>query len=286
MNKFRFTVKDTDTQINLPFQVKFENVGREDLLQQYEDDVLEEIINPVEDFETTRYSHKFWLDNNGIENTNTFYSFNFFNRIKDVDTTLNADSNLWVADYNYVDDSVALNFSGITFTDKELYYYVNSFKRSFFKLDFYDTNDIENQQIYFTIIIPTQQGLYENVDIGTQSVPKPVKVRRPIFDLNFTGDKEGYFIYWLKSREYIPYNEFYMSAKFFNAKEGQFVRMMNRPQSGLSDKFNFDKKEYFYYKVVLDDTNYLYEIYKTWGNQGRVGTDTENIVWYEYVNPQ
>ena len=285
MNKFRFTVKDNDTQINLPFQVKFENVGREDLLQDYENNVIKEIINPIEDFETTRYSHKDW-DIRGTLRTSTTYSFSFFDRSKSVSNVLSSESNLWVADYNFVSPSVFTNFSGITFTDKELYYYANSFKRSFFKLDFYDSVEPENQQIYFTIIIPTQQGRFENTDIGTQSVPKPVKVRRPIFDLNFTGDKEGYFIYWLKSREYIPYNEFYMSAKFFNAKEGQFVRMMNRPQSGLSDKFNFDKKEYFYYKVVLDDTNYLYEIYKTWGNQGRVGTSVENIVWYEYVNPQ
>lgn len=286
MNKFRFTVNDNDTQFNLPFQVKFENVGREDLLQGYEDDVLEQVINPIEDFETTRYSHKVWYDNNNSPKTTTTYSFSFFDRSKSVSNVLVSESNLWVADYNFVSPSVSANFSGITFTDKELYYYANSFKRSFFKLDFYDSVEPENQQIYFTIIIPTQQGRFETTDIGTQSVPKVVEVRRPIFDLDYVGDKEGYFIYWLKSREYIPNTEFYMSAKFFNAKEGQFIRMMNRPQSGLSDKFNFKKQDYFYYKVVLDNTNYEYEIYQMWGGQNRVGTSLSNINWYEYVNPQ
>lgn len=286
MNKFRFTVKDNDTQFNLPFQVKFENVGREDLLQTYEDDVIKEIINPIEDFETTRYSHKVWYDNNNVARTRATYSFSFFNRSKEVKNVLNSESNLWVNDYNFVDNSVFPNFSGITFTDKEIYYYANSFKRSFFKLDFYDSMEPENQQIYFTIIIPTQQGRFETVDIGTPSVPKVVNVRRPIFDLDYTGDKEGYFIYWLKSREYIPNTEFYMSAKFFNAKEGQFIRMMNRPQSGLSNKFNFKKQDYFYYKVVLDDNNYEYEVYQVWGSQNRVGTSLSNINWYEYVNPQ
>ena len=58
MNKFRFTVNNEDTYINLPMEIDFDNFGREDLIKQYENDVLEEIINPMEDFETTRYSHK------------------------------------------------------------------------------------------------------------------------------------------------------------------------------------------------------------------------------------
>ena len=64
VNKFRFTVNENDTYINLPLEITFDNFGREDLIKQYENDVIEEIINPIEDFETTRYSHKEWLTNN------------------------------------------------------------------------------------------------------------------------------------------------------------------------------------------------------------------------------
>lgn len=286
MNKFRFTVKQNDTEINLPIEIKFDGLGREDLVQQYEDDVLEQIINPVEDFEVTRYSHNEWLDSNNEKKTSTTYSFNFFDRSKNITSTTIADNGLWVSDYNYIDPAVFSTYSGITFTDKEVYYYANSFSRSFFKLDFYDSVKSENQQIYFTIIIPTQQGRKESVDIGTVSVPNVVDIRRPTFDLDFVGDKEGYFIYWLKSREYININDFYMSAKFYNAKTGEFTRMMNRPQSSLSQKFNFDKEEYFYYKVSLDVNNYEYEVFNTYGTQNRVGTLIDNINWYEYVNPQ
>ena len=286
MNKFRFTVKQNDTEINLPIEIKFDGLGREDLVQQYEDDVLEQIINPVEDFEVTRYSHNEWLDSNNVKKTSTTYSFNFFDRSKNITSTTIADNGLWVSDYNYIDPAVFSTYSGITFTDKEVYYYANSFSRSFFKLDFYDSVKSENQQIYFTIIIPTQQGRKESVNIGTVSVPNVVDIRRPTFDLDFVGDKEGYFIYWLKSREYININDFYMSAKFFNAKTGEFTRMMNRPQSSLSQKFNFDKEEYFYYKVSLDVNNYEYEVFNTYGTQNRVGTLIDNINWYEYVNPQ
>ena len=70
VNKFRFTVNERTTHILIyPLKLTFDNFGREDLIKQYENDVLEEIINPVEDFETTRYSHKQWLtDNNEPKN--------------------------------------------------------------------------------------------------------------------------------------------------------------------------------------------------------------------------
>lgn len=285
MNKFRFTVSDIDTQINLPIELDFDSVGREDLIRSFEDEVLEQIINPVEDFETTRYSHKVWYNVNNIPQYSTTYQFYFFNRSIDVTNTLPANSNLWVSDYNYIATSVYPNYSGITFTNKEVYFYSNPFKRSFFKLDFYDKKEVENQKVYFTIIIPVQQGRKKTVDIGTLSVPNNVEIRTPSFDLNYTGDKEGYFIYWLKSREYIDLNTFYMSAKFFNAKVGQFVRMINRPQSEISNKFKFNKEDYFYYKVDLDVNNYEYDVYKTFGGQSRVGGLASGIKWYEYVNP-
>lgn len=286
VNKFRFTVKENDTQINLPVEIDFDLLGRGDLVQQYEDDVLEQVINPIEDFETTRYSHKLWMTNNNVSKSSTTYKFFFFDRSINVSNTVPSNSNLWVNSYNYVANSVYPNYSGITFTNKEMFYYANSFKRSFFKLDFYDSNQIENQRLYFTIIIPTQQGVVEEVNIGSTSVPRNVDIRTPDFNLDYTGDKEGYFIYWLKGREYIDINQFYMSAKFFNAKVGQFVRMTNRPQAEIPNKFKFNKEEYFYYRVDLDVNNYEYEIFKTFGGGNRVGTLTESINWYEYVNPQ
>ena len=286
MNKFRFTVNNGDTYINLPVEIDFDNFGREDLIKQYENDVLEEIINPVEDFETTRYSHTQWLTGNNEPKTSTTYEFSFFNRNIDVSNTIPGNINMWVSSYNYVDPSVYQTYSGISFTNKEMYYYTNSFKRSFFKLDFYDSKQPENQRLYFTLVIPTQQGEKQEVEIGTPSVPKPVIIRTPTFNLDFIGDKEGYFIYWLKSREYIDINTFYMSAKFFNAKTGQFVRMINRPQSSMSEKFKFNKTEYFYYKVDLDVDNYQYQVFEGYDLGNRVGQLTNGIKWYEYVNPQ
>jgi hypothetical protein len=66
--------------------------------------------------------------------------------------------------------------------------------------------------------------------------------------------------------------------------------MINQPQSGFAGpvKFNFDKEQFFYYKVVMDESTYEYKIYRESPAQVRVGvgqTANDAITWYEYVNP-
>ena len=66
--------------------------------------------------------------------------------------------------------------------------------------------------------------------------------------------------------------------------------MINQPQSsfGGPSKFNIDKENYFYYKVVLNYDNYDYKIYRQTPSDVRVGvgqTANDAITWYEYINP-
>jgi hypothetical protein len=104
------------------------------------------------------------------------------------------------------------------------------------------------------------------------------------------GDLEGYFIYWLKKRDFLDIREFYMTAKFFDGKNGFFIKMMNRPQSTLTgiNKFNFPQELYYYYKVILDYTNYTYKVYDI-NNPNippiQIGDSSSPIKWYEYINP-
>ena len=164
------------------------------------------------------------------------------------------------------------------------------FSNSFFKLDFYDTPDEKAQKNYLTIILPTQQGLY----METQMQRTLVNIKKPKFVLDYVGDKEGFFIYWLKKRTFLDVSTFYMSAKFYNAKTGQFTKMMtgkgnnpldqtNGPQSSLSgNTYAFDSTQYFYYTVKLDYTTQTYQVFNVQGQ--RMGTSIP-IKWYEYVNP-
>ena len=273
-NYFRYSISPNDRSINIPVQITFDNEGREDGIVDFENEILMQIINGIDDFETTKFANAPYTNQPDVTEIN--YEISFFDPTQSVTV---ATSSAWSTTYE-----------NQGFFDNEIYYFANSFKKSFFKLDFYDINTNENQRAYFTIILPTQQGQTMNGQIG----PTPVQIKKPVFTLDYLGaDKEGFFIYWLKERDYIDINEFYMTAKFFNAKTGQFIRLMNEPQSTLSgpNKFNFDKSQYFYYKVILDYNNYEYEMYKMIPQVGlppslqRVGDSANPIRWYEYVNP-
>jgi hypothetical protein len=176
------------------------------------------------------------------------------------------------------------------FTPQDLYYYTNNFANSFFKLDFYDNTDEKKQTNYLTIIIPTQQGL----KMTTQMQRIVVDVKKPKFILDYVGDKEGFFLYWLKKREFLDIDTFYMSAKFYNAKTGQFTKLMTDnetngqpkgPQANFSNgsnQYDFDSNVLFYYIVNLDYKNQTYQVVNS--NGQRLGT-TVPIKWYEYLNP-
>jgi hypothetical protein len=88
----------------------------------------------------------------------------------------------------------------------------------------------------------------------------------------------------LKSREYINLDEFYVSCKFYNAKTGQFIRMINRPQSLQNiNSFSVNNTFNFYYLYKLDYPSQKYVVYDII-TFDRVGTTTP-IKWYEYVGP-
>jgi len=249
-HKFKVRLDQNDKNLILPIKIGWDFLNRGNSIEKYESDILPEIINPETDFETKRFSFK------GSEITKTTdinYSFKF------------RSNNNWLSNYNIAG-----------FTNNEIKFNANSFSNSFFKLDLYDSPDIKGQKNYITIIIPTYESKIINGGVISD------------FKLNFIRNSEGYFIYWLKDRSYIDISEFYMSAKFFNAKIGRFVRFLTRPQNntGSSSEFNFNSQNYFYYKIKLDYDNMNYEVYDISGDDELyVGYDTKPINWYEYVNP-
>lgn len=271
-NSYRFTVPTNDKYINLPLEIKWDLGGRQDDIDRYERTVIEELTKPRGNFEISRYSHKNYFPN---EQTSIQYKFHFYNSPLPVSATtpFNVTSD-WVNNYRFP----LANPSG--FSAFQMYYFLNPFTNSFFKLDFYDSPESTTQKNYFTIILPVQQGFTESVSLSPL-IPN-VQVKIPWMKLDFVGDKEGYFIYWLRSPEYINITDFYMSAKFFDARQGVFVRMMNTPQGLLNDKFIFDTEQYFYYKVTIDYDTKDYQVFDYSGL--RIGTGTP-INWYEYVNP-
>jgi len=259
----------TDKQINIPIRLDWDYLGIEQSVEEYEQEIITEVIGVGRDFEVDRFSNE--PSKETTNETEIKYQFYFYSG-----GSLNDETN-WRMDYR-----------SEGFTTQEIFYYSNNFSNSFFKLDLYDTTDDKRQKNYITIIIPTQQGL--KMDAMMQRTP--VSIKKPDYILDFIGDIEGFFIYWLKKRTFLDIKTFYMTAKFYNAKTGVFTKMMNTPQSAISgNKYSFDSLTYFYYKVELDYDKHTYQVFNLNPNvsiyssyEQRAGTPIP-IKWYEYVNP-
>lgn len=227
---------------------------------EFQDKAIEQLLRTDKDFEVNRFAHAEYEKRTDVNYEMYFYEGNSL-----------SNSNNWKMDYR-----------ANGFTTQDVYYYSNSYTNSFFKLDFFDSPIESQQQNYLTVILPTQQGLRMSAFMQTTEV----SIRKPQFLLDYIGDKEGFFLYWLKKRNFLDITRFYMSAKFFNAKIGQFQRMMNRPQASIQgNKYSFNSDEYFYYRVDLDYVTQTYQVYDTYlPAPQRVG-GLVPIKWYEYVNP-
>lgn len=255
-NSYKFRLSDTQKFLDIPIEMDWQYVGVDDGISQYENQVITEIIGGAEDFEVFRFGHKEYGQK---QKTQLNYSFNFYTGTTSVSSST---VNNWVNTYY-----------GSVFNFNQLVYKQKPFTKSFYKLDFYDSTDESNQTNYFTIVLPVSNGGVEEISGNT--------VNRPYFSLDYLRNKEGFFIYWLRKKTFINLDTFYMTAKFFDASLGVFVKMMTVPQATLPNKFLFDNK-LFYVKTILDYDNRTYSLYDVITNN-RIGEGT-SINWFEYVN--
>lgn len=271
MNNYYLKLPISNQTIQLPIEIQWDFLDRSNAIEIFERDAVTKIIGSPEDFEICQFSHDVISEINFRTDIN--YEFYFYDTGSTQVVSATTNINDWVL--SYITEG---------FTTKEIYYFTRPFTNSFFKLDFYDSPDTKTQINYFTLIIPVQQG-FTTTDSISPFTPD-VQIKYPKFKLDYVGDKEGFFIYWLRSRDFVDIDSFYMSAKFFDAKLGVFVKMMNLPQSSLpigGGRFNFSGEKYFYNKVELDYDTKTYKIFDS-HNGTRIGTDSNPIKWYEYVS--
>ena len=266
----------TNKELVIPVELTWDYLGLDQSIDEYEMEVIKQVTGTFGDFEVDRFAHapsiiQDPLTDSSYEVTDIQYEFNFYSG-----GSLNTSTN-WKCDYLME-----------TFTPDEVYYYTNNFSNSFFKLDLYDNVDDKRQTNYITLIIPTQQGITMQATMQRTLV----NIKKPFFDLDYVGDKEGFFIYWLKKRDFLNIDTFYMTAKFYNAKKGSFTKMMNMPQSSIvGDKYTFDSTKYFYYRVKMDYEKRNYQVFNMnpfqtiYSNSGERAGAVVPIKWYEYVNP-
>lgn len=273
-NSYKFVVPGTNQSISIPIEINWDFLGRDDSIEEYQDEVIKIVTGVPEDFEVLRFEHDGYIENifgqtTTIQTTSTKLNYEFYfysGAPSNVTTSTVVD---WVSDY--VVEGFSIN---------DLYLKTLPFKKSFYKLDFYDSPNPTDQTNSFTVILPTING--ETDTINVSQYIQNVKVNTPNFYLDYINKKDGFFLYWLKSRSFINLDTFYMSVKFFDAKQGVFVRMMTEPQANLINKFVFNNEQYYYIKVKLDYNTKTYRLFDYSGN--RIGTGNP-IKWYEYVNP-
>ena len=291
MDVNKYTIRQdgglTDKTITFPIQLDWDYSGLDQAIDEFEVEAINKVIGVGRDFEVTRFAHapqnvvSVNLDEDALPisprynpTDDTYIQYQFY--FHSGGTSVNNVNN-WSIDYRQEG-----------FTAQEIFYYNNNFSNSFFKLDLYDSLDEKKQTNYVTIILPTQQGLTMDAIMNKTLV----KIKKPDFVLDYVGDKEGFFLYWLKKRTFLNVRTFYMTAKFYDAEKGVFVKMMNMPQSVSSGTTTtFDNSRFFYYRVELDYEKQTYQVFNTNPTQNiynnykqRAGTSVP-IKWYEYVNP-
>ena len=297
-------VKGKSLNIPISLETKFDITGQEDLIEKFSDDVLQDIINPVKDYEVSKFIHNYCDEED--ENCENPGDNGLYIAASFIDKSGN--SPFWIDEY-YPQE----------FNKEELVLFSNAVKNSFFKLDFFDTTSRERQKLQLTKIIPmylSNLAFYDvdydgiadyeddmvdidgdgdddntagNDDYGdrfeSSRLLKPTQTGTyivPNLYSNNVKNNEISDLFVFKSLETKPFNEFYMSCRFFNAKTGGVVRMTN---DALIDSGINPKKD-FYYKVKLDRQKLTYEIYEYSDGVegGRVGhSEDDPLMFYQML---
>jgi hypothetical protein len=286
VNRIQIKANVGDKNAIIPLGQSFDELGREDSVKTWEIVEQQDAINIIRDYETTKY----FYSNIGTPpyEYNVFYEFNFLT------------GNTYTPDFNPQG-----------FKDFEIYRLKKSFTKSFFKFDFYDSPLQEDQKIMFTMTMPLTNCKKEK-DVLVKKFEdaleywsqKSAGINNPVYDIYWPkvqlgpskGNNEGYYIQWYKNRDLYSGDTFYMSCKFYNAKTGKVVRMLNKPSWNLSPVIdNPEASEWYYYWIKLSVNNngtpkYVYTVHEfdglIGGQKGMADTPPSNqIRFYEYKAP-
>ncbi len=270
----KILVKNNDQNILLPINQEFKtDLGWTDSAQQMEQEILYDIINPVENYETVRYIHSPYsvISTSGTTFTQTdiWYNFYFLNDLG-----------------NYIQNYEAV---GISFTENSKM--LKQSTESFFRLEFYKTNNDEppnqtNRRLVFSknLSLPLGEKVYFNGIPSGFTQPLNDFIFLPVFTGSNYRNTENMYLFWFIddspfSETNITGNTFYMTAKYYNANDGTILDFINKTKN-----FNEDilEEEDLYYKVIIDRDDYSYIVYQYDGFIGnRKGTQTSPINFYE-----
>lgn len=239
------------------------NLGWQENMVQFEDEVLSTIINPIENYETVRYIHSPYTCSGGVTQTDIWFYFYFL------------DNN---NSYNH-----GLDYSLVGITPEENSKMLKQSTESFFRLEFFKTpNDETPTRINRKLVFAKNLSL----PLGEKFFYVPLKsyVHLPVFKGSNYENKENMYLFWFQddtvlSETTLTGNTFWVTAKFFNAKDGSIIDFVN---SNFLSTHEINESNDMYYKVVIDKTDYSYQISGYTGSTGdRMGLRCNPITFYE-----
>ena len=151
VNRLNIKASTKDKSITIPIGQTFDEIGNEQLVRTWEEVELQDNINVIQDYETTRYAYK-----NNISGNTISYEFNF---------------------WDYANQEYPIptpNFNVLGFADKELAKPKKAFTRSFFKFDFYDSPLRKEQKIMFTNIMSLNNCI--KVETAVEPITRPHRI--------------------------------------------------------------------------------------------------------------
>ena len=270
----KILVKNNDQTILIPTNQHFKtDLGWTDSAQVMEQEILYDIINPTENYETVRYIHSPYsvtsTSGTTFNQTDIWYSFYFLN-----------------SSGNYVQ-----NYEAAGITLKENSKMLRQSTESFFRLEFYKTSNDEspnqtNRRVVFSknLILPLGEKVYYTGIPSGSTYPLNDFVYVPVFNGSNYRNTENMYLFWFSddspfSETNITGNTFYMTAKYYNAKDGTVTDFVNKSKSVLQDII---EEEDVYYKVIIDRTDFSYIVYEYSGSLGpRQGQVATPINFYE-----
>ena len=255
-----------DKNIQLNTETSFQtNLGWEENIQEFEKETLQSIINPAVNYETGRYVHSPYVSNSGITQNDIWFQFYF---------------------YNNQTHNGGLNYDFVNITPQENRLLLRDTTESFFRLEFYkvpfgETPDRSNRRLVFSKNL--------TIPLGEKVFYKPVSdyIFVPIFNGSNYRNKENMYLFWFLDDTVLADTSmtgdtFYMTARFFNAKDGSILNFTNKPirKNGI-----VKETDDTYYKLKLNQNDLTYQCFTFSGltDGNRIGKTTTPIKFYEAI---
>lgn len=81
VNKYKIVLPENNQYLNIPLEMNWDFLGRDDSIDEYQEKMVKEVIGGVNDFEISRFSHNEYVDNLNLMKTNINYEFYFYDNV-------------------------------------------------------------------------------------------------------------------------------------------------------------------------------------------------------------